>query len=237
MTVSKGPMDAVQFTRESAERIANVVRLAETKPPSAKPLVFDALIQDRIPKQVRAATFSGAWPIGSNKVVTFAYAPTATAVVANLSWPITASAYSNENCLVGREGTSWWLVVPVLQTATAIFVTQTASAVFVTKTVSGKVISSMASQSIITGVNPTIGTINCLSDVSVSASLNTADCTISVDVSKTSASHSVVTGVSTTGQTVQVVNATASAVLISGVSSGAYIVNSSTAAYLRIRVP
>lgn len=127
MTVSRGPMGAVQFTRESAERIANVVRSAETTPPSAKPLVFDALIQDRIPKQVRAATFSGAWPIGSNKVVTFAYAPTATAVATNLSWPITASAYSNENCLVGREGTSWWLVVPVLQAATAIFVTQTQS--------------------------------------------------------------------------------------------------------------
>jgi hypothetical protein len=237
VTASKGPMGAVQFTRESAERIANVVRVAETTPPAARPLVFDAVMQDRIPKQVRAAKFSGSWPVGSSKVVTFSHAPTATASVTNLSWPITASAYSNENCLVGREGTSWWLVVPVLQTATAVFVTQTASAVFATQTVTGTVISSMASQSVITGVTPTVGTISCLSDVSVSASLNTADCTISVSVSKTSASHSVVTGVSTTGGTVQVVNTTASAVLISGASSGAYVANSTTAAYLRIRVP
>jgi hypothetical protein len=231
------PRKPTQFTRESAERIARVVRAAELSGVQASPLTFAKRLQDQPPKSVRKATFSGAWPVGSSKVVTFSHAPTATASVTNLFWPISSSGYSNENCLVGREGTSWWLVVPVLQTATAVFVTQTASAIFATQTVSGKVISSMANQSIITGVSPTIGSISCLSDVSVSASLNTADCTISVSVSKTSASHSVVTGVSTTGGTIQVVNTTASAVLISGISSGAYVVNSSTAAYLRIRVP
>jgi hypothetical protein len=110
----KKPFDAVQFTRESAERVARVVRQAELSPAAASPLTFDRRLSDRHPKQVRAATFSGSWPIGSVKTVTFKYAPTATANVTNLSWPIALSGYVNEDCVVGREGTNWWLVVPKL---------------------------------------------------------------------------------------------------------------------------
>ena len=121
----KRPRDAVQFTLESAERIASVVRAAETTPPAASPLTFDRFVEGRAPKQVRAAKFSGAWPIGSSKVVTFANMPTNTANVQNLSWPITEAGYVNENCIVGKDGTSWWLVVPVLERRTAVFVTQT----------------------------------------------------------------------------------------------------------------
>jgi hypothetical protein len=43
----------------------------------------------------------------------------------NLSWPIALSGYVNEDCVVGREGTNWWLVVPKLEGPTAVFVTQT----------------------------------------------------------------------------------------------------------------
>jgi len=121
------PRDAVQFTLESAQRIAGVVRSAELTPTAASPLTFDRVVDGRHPKQVRAATFSGSWPIGSIKVVTFKYAPTATANVVNLSWPITLTGYVNEDCVVGREGTSWWLVVPKLEARTAVFVTQTSS--------------------------------------------------------------------------------------------------------------
>jgi hypothetical protein len=125
MARQKKPFDAVQFTRESAERVARVVRQAELSPAAASPLSFDRRLSDRVPKQVRAATFSGSWPIGSTKTVTFKTATAATASVVNLSWPITLSGYVNEDCLVGKEGTNWWLVVPVLQTATAVFATQT----------------------------------------------------------------------------------------------------------------
>jgi hypothetical protein len=125
MARQKKPFDAVQFTRESAERVARVVRQAELSPQAASPLTFDRRLSDRHPKQVRAATFSGAWPIGSVKTVTFKYAPTATANVTNLSWPIALSGYVNEDCVVGREGTNWWLVVPKLEGPTAVFVTQT----------------------------------------------------------------------------------------------------------------
>lgn len=125
MARQKKPADAVQFTRESAERVARVVRAAELTPAAGSPLTFGKRFYERIPKQVRAATFTGAWPIGSVKTVTFKYAPAVTANVSNLSWPITFNHVAPEDCIVGREGTSWWLVVPVLQASTAIFVTQT----------------------------------------------------------------------------------------------------------------
>lgn len=227
----------MQFTRESAERIANVVRAAETAPAPASPLRFDALLQDRVPRQVRAATFSGSWPIGSSKVVTFAYTPTATANVTNLSWPITDTAYANENCLVGKDGTNWWLVVPVLERRTAVFVTQTATAVFATQTASARVIGSTSSQNVVTGISTTGGTINYLTDVSVSASLNTADCAITVSVSKTSGSSSIVTGVNPTTATVTVLGSVNTATVIAGSSTGTFIAQSVTAAYLRLRVP
>lgn len=151
----------MQFTYESAERIANVVRAAETSAGPAAPLTFDKQFPARIPKQVRAATFSGAWPIGGTKVVTFKYAPTATASVVNLSWPITLNGYVNEDCLVGKEGTNWWLVVPVVQGGTAVFITRTAS------------------QQVV-------------SDVSISATLDTESCSITVGKTLTTSSISVV---------------------------------------------
>jgi hypothetical protein len=125
--MARKPQDAVQFTLESAERIADVVRAAELATPQGKPLTFDARFPDRMPKQVRAATFTGSWAINASKVVTFKYAPTATQTVTNLSWPISHNHSTPENCIVGREGTSWWLVVPVLEARTAVFVTQTAA--------------------------------------------------------------------------------------------------------------
>lgn len=219
MARQKGPFDAVQFTRESAERIASVVRTAETTPPAASPLTFEPYFESRMPKQVRQAKFSGSWPIGSSKVVTFPNAPTATASVMNLSWPIAETGYINENCVVGKEGTNWWLVVPVLDRRTAVFVTQTATALFVTQT---------ENPSVVTGVSTTGSTINYLSDVSVAASLNTTDCSISVNVTKSSGSSSVVTGVNVTTKTVTTILTT---------ETGIRIVTHFTSPFLRVRVP
>jgi hypothetical protein len=195
MARQKKPFDAVQFTRESAERIAGVVRQAELTPAAASPLTFGNRL-DRIPKQVRAATFSGSWPIGSTKTVTFKTATAATASAVNLSWPITLSGYVNEDCLVGKEGTSWWLVVPKLEAITAVFVTQTAS------------------QVVVTGVSTSAATITSLSDVSVTASLNTSSCAITVGVTKTTSSRNVVTGITAS---------TATAVLIAATATGSYL--------------
>lgn len=201
MARQKKPADAVQFTYESAQRIASVVRAAELSTPNASPLTFDRRIDGRMPKQVRVAAFSGSWAIGVSKTVTFKYAPTATVNAVNLSWPITLTAYSNEDCLVGREGTNWWLVVPKLEARTAVFATQTAS------------------QDVVTSVATTKATILCLSDVSVTASLNTANCTISVGVTKSTSSTDVVGSVLVSTANIKVISSTF------------------TSQFLRIRVP
>ena len=231
--MARKPRDAVQFTYESAERIAGVVRAAELATPEGKPLTFEARFPDRMPKQVRAATFTGSWAINATKVVTFKYAPTATQTVTNLSWPITHNHTAAENCLVGREGTSWWLVVPVLQAATAVFATQTATAVFVTGTATSLFYTGTATQSIATGISLSKATINFLTNVS--ASLNTADCTIAV--SKTTGSSEVVTGATVSTGTITVQTGTATGSYITGTTTGVFIQQTVTATYLRLRVP
>jgi hypothetical protein len=201
MARQKKPADAVQFTRESAERVARVVRAAELTPAAGSPLTFDKRFPERIPKQVRAATFTGAWPIGSTKVVTFKHEPTATVNAVNLSWPITLGGYVNENCLVGREGTNWWLVAPVLESRDAVFVSVTKSDEYVYKVEVDK------------------DTINYLSDVAITATLNTADCTISVSTAKTVDTKDFVISVA------------------AGKKTAIFIVDSYTSAFLRVRVP
>lgn len=191
MARQKRPFDAVQFTRESAERIAGVVRAAELATPAAKPLSFDKRFPERVPKMVRAATFTGAWAIGSVKTVTFKYAPTATQTVANLSWPITHNHTAPENCIVGKEGTSWWLVVPVLQAQTAVFATQTQN------------------QQLVNAVSVATSNVVYLSGISVSASLNTSSCAISVGTTQTTASASIVSGVTASTASIVVVTQTA----------------------------
>lgn len=106
--MAKKPTDAVQFTYESAERIANVVRAAELAPPVTRPLSFETLPPSGKVKLIRAATFSGSWSQNTSKIVRFSNAPTATVTVRNLTMvlPFTAT----QNCIVGKEGTAWYLV-------------------------------------------------------------------------------------------------------------------------------
>lgn len=191
--MARRPQDAVQFTLESAERIADVVRAAELATPQGRPLTFDARFPERMPKQVRAATFTGSWAINASKVVTFKYAPTATQAVTNLSWPISHNHATPENCIVGREGTSWWLVVPVLEARTAVFATQTAS------------------QQFVTGVSVSSGTLNYLSGISVSGTLNTSNCQITIGTTQTTASTRVVSGVTASTASITVIQQTATA--------------------------
>lgn len=63
---------------------------------------------------IRAGTFTGAWNIGSSKVVTFSNEPTATVTVTNIVWPLSQQNPEQQACLVGKEGTVWTLIVPVL---------------------------------------------------------------------------------------------------------------------------
>ena len=183
----------VSFSRPAAQRIAKAVRVIEAGDRSQPGLTFDHPMPGGGTKLIRAATFTGSWSINASKTVTFKYAPTATQAVTNLSWPIAHNHTAAEDCIVGREGTSWWLVVPVLEARTALFATQTQQRMFCSGT---------ASQAIVT-------------DVNISATLNTTSCAISI-------------GKTLTTSSITVVSATATAV---------FIQMTATATYLRLRVP
>lgn len=106
--MAKKPSDAVQFTFESAERIANVVRAAETSPRVGSPLRFLRQLPLQIPRQVRPGTFTGLWSTGQLKTVTLSRVPTATVSVQNLTMHLPFT--HTQNCIVGKEGTAWYLV-------------------------------------------------------------------------------------------------------------------------------
>jgi len=109
--------ERVTFTRPAAQRIARVVRTVESGDRTQKGLSFQhsAISSGIAQKTIRAATFTGSWSIGTAKVVSFSQAPTATATVTNLTWPLDEASPSTQNCLVGKEGTNWWLIVPALE--------------------------------------------------------------------------------------------------------------------------
>jgi hypothetical protein len=112
MARQKKPFDAVQFTRESAERVARVVRQAELTPAAASPLTFRKVTPADTKKTIRMATFTGAWPIGGNKNVTFKYVTDTpnTAMVTNLVCGLNPAASCDVS--IARDGTSWFLLQP-----------------------------------------------------------------------------------------------------------------------------
>lgn len=121
--MARKPQDAVQFTFESAERIAGVVRAAELATPQGKPLTFEARFPERMPKPFRVCTFTGAWSIGSSKTVTFKYqtATPNTASATNLFFPVTSTAQLD--CAIAKDGTAWFLIDVPFYTASASFIT------------------------------------------------------------------------------------------------------------------
>lgn len=137
------PRKPTQFTRESAERIARVVRAAELKSAEGAALSFK-----RIPevlkksKGVRAAVYSGAWGTGTTKIVSF-LTDGQTALATNLTWPITASPPGSQHCLIGNEGTSWWLIAPSLVVNQAIVIEETFAARYILSFKSQKVLTEL----------------------------------------------------------------------------------------------
>lgn len=170
------PRDPTQFTRESAERIANVVRAAELATPAARPLNFERVDFSRS-RLFRICTYTGAWSIGSSKVVSFKYQTSTpnTVSATNLFFPITNTAAGDRDCAIAKDGTAWFLVDVRFGTATAVFVGSTTT---------GVVISSTQSASRVT-------------DITLSASLNTSACTITIGKTLVTASMMLVTGTAT----------------------------------------
>jgi hypothetical protein len=144
------PLDPTQFTRESAERIANVVRAAELSSPAARPLSFER-IDTQKQRLFRVCTFTGAWSINATKTVTFKYqtATPNTVAALNLFFPFSAATNRTTDCAIARDGTAWYLIDVPFETATAVFAGATEST-------------------------------SVMADVTLSASLNTSACTISI---------------------------------------------------------
>jgi len=114
MARQKKPFDAVQFTRESAERVARVVRQAELTPAAASPLTFDHPQFGATGKLFRVCTFTGSWSIGSTKNVTFKYQSTTpnTAAVTNLVCGLSPAGACDAS--IAKDGTAWFLLQPNL---------------------------------------------------------------------------------------------------------------------------
>ena len=224
-----GPLDPTQFTRESAERIANVVRAAELSGPVARPLTFERVDFVRNQKNFRVCTFTGAWATGSSKVVTFKYQTQTpnTASALNLFFPITSTASSGD-CAIAKEGTSWFLIDVPLQTATAVFASSTSVGISVASTQTQTFISSTASVVIASGV--TSGTV--LTDVNLSASLNTASCTVTIGKTLVTASRTFVSGTATAA----VAGATATGIFVGSTATSVFVQSTFTATFLRFKV-
>jgi len=158
------PRDPTQFTRESAERIGRVVRAAELATPAARPLNFDRVDFSRS-RVFRVATYTGAWSIGSSKTVTFKYqTSTPNTVSATNLFFPITNAAANARDCAIAKNGTAWFLIDVRLAER--------TAVFVTSTAA-------ASR---------------LTDVTLSASLNTSACTISIGKTLVTASMILVTG-------------------------------------------
>jgi hypothetical protein len=186
-------LEPTQFTRESAERIANVVRAAELASPAARPLSFERVDTPQKQRLFRVCTFTGAWSINDTKTVTFKNqtATPNTVAAVNLFFPFPAPP-SATDCAIAKEGTAWYLIDVPFETATAVFAGATTT---------GIVVSSTQSTSRVT-------------DVTLSATLNTTNCTISI------------------GKTL----VTASTIFVTSTATSVFVQSTFTATFLRFKV-
>jgi hypothetical protein len=185
--------ERVTFTKPAAERIAKVVRAVEGGDRDTGPLTFGNRGVSGNPKAFRVATFTGAWAIGDTKTVTFRNqtATPNTVAAVNLFFPFPAPAAATD-CAIAKEGTAWYLIDVPFEAATAVFVGSTTT---------GIVVSSTQSTSQVT-------------DVTLSATLNTSNCTISI------------------GKTL----VTASTIFVTGTATSVFVQSTFTATFLRFKV-
>jgi hypothetical protein len=113
-------LEPTQFTRESAERIANVVRAAELASPAARPLSFELVDTPQKQRLFRVCTFTGAWSIGDTKTVTFRNQTATPNTVAAVNLFYTLPDNGTSDCAIAKEGTAWYLVQEVHTQVTVI---------------------------------------------------------------------------------------------------------------------
>lgn len=109
--------DRVTFTRGAAERIADAVREIERGNRDGVPYAPSPRFLQDSTKVFRVCTFTGSWPIGTIKTVTFKASSQKTASALNLFWPVPDGP--QRDCAIGKDGTAWYLLVPRLYAADA----------------------------------------------------------------------------------------------------------------------
>jgi hypothetical protein len=228
--------ERISFTRPSAERIARAVRVVENTRPGGAALGFRRQMLEAA-RVVKLATFQGPWPRDSVNIITFKGSDR-TAEAANLFFPVPDTQM--RDCAVAKIGTAWHLIDVPFYTATAVFARGTASGTFFgtgsTSTIRFIGTGSTSQLSFISAVSTTTGTISFLKGVS--ASLNTANCTITVTPDQGTATF--VASISqTTGTAVSVSMSgtqTAISVSMSGTQTVTVLTSTFTAAFLTLEV-
>ena len=178
--------DRISFTRPAVERIADVVRAVENARPAGGPLGFRRQVIDNA-KVVKLASFLGPWPKNTENVITFK-GTTRTAYASNLFFPVPGT--HTRECAVAKIEGAWHLISVPFNERTAMFARGTATET-VFGTASTRNITFIPSGSTSTlnytgSVTPESETITFLT--SVSAVLNTSNCTITVTPSTQSKS-------------------------------------------------
>ena len=95
----------VKFTRQSAQRIAKVVRQVELGNRNQSGLRFDHPINVGVSKNVRLVSFTGTWGVGQVSTITFLKATAQTATAINVYCGVSAG-----EGVVAKDGTAWYLV-------------------------------------------------------------------------------------------------------------------------------
>jgi hypothetical protein len=209
--------DRISFTRPAVERIARVVRAVENARPGGGPLGFRRQMLENA-RVVKLASFLGPWPKNADNVITFK-GTTRTANASNLFFPVPGT--HTRECAVAKIGTAWHLIDVPFNERTAMFAGKTAtetvfgagSTTRITFIPSG----STSTFNYIESVTPDSETITFLT--SVSAVLNTSNCTITV--TPVSQSKSVVTAVRSR-------SATATSVSLAGTQTATIVSTSGT---------
>lgn len=98
-------IERMAFTRPAAERIAKAVRTVEAGDRDQPGITFGSAMVG--PRTFRLATFTGAWPINTENVVTL-QGSTATLLAVNRFFD--HPNVGTRNCAVARDGTAWYLV-------------------------------------------------------------------------------------------------------------------------------
>ncbi len=220
--------DRVVFLRPDAERIAKAVRRVESMR-DGSPLTFRRVLEQPSRKVFRVCTFDGAWATGTPKTVTFKNQTSTPNTVSalNLFFPITETAVEAD-CAVAKDGTAWYLIDVPFQTATISVAEVTASGFFAQSTATGVVVESTDVITFASGGSAQ----TVVSDISISAVLDTSDCLITV--SKTVSTASVTIAGATA--TARVVGATATTISISSAATAVFAMQTATAVVLRFKV-